>query len=177
VPCGISDAGVTSLSQLLGHEPARVEDRFVQRAADVWEISELAELPCERRSVSIAIVSERGRVLLMHRREGFWQLLTGTSELSEGALQTAARELFEETGFSPRLEELRPLDYVHSFALGEVCNQETAFALRVAGEPSPRLDEREHDAFRWCTLEEALPLLPFAGLRRSARLALGREPA
>ena len=50
--------------------------------------------------------------------------------------------------------------------------RETAFALRVEPSAEPRLEPREHDAHRWASLEDALPLLPFAGLRRAARLAL-----
>jgi hypothetical protein len=46
--------------------------------------------------------------------------------------------------------------------------QETAFAVRVEGEP---VLSDEHDEHRWCTEEEALSLLPFAGLRRAVRLA------
>jgi hypothetical protein len=42
--------------------------------------------------------------------------------------------------------------------------------LRVEGEP--RLSD-EHDAHRWCTVKEALELLPFAGLRRAVKLATG----
>ncbi|HZR11145.1 MAG TPA: NUDIX domain-containing protein, partial [Myxococcales bacterium] len=105
----------------------------------------------------------------------FWQILTGRIEPGESPLQTAAREIHEETGFSPRLDEVRELGYVHSFALGErvppLFVQETAYAAQVEGEP--RLSD-EHDAHRWCTPEEALRLLPFTGLRRAVRLALGR---
>jgi lipoyl(octanoyl) transferase len=114
-------------------------------------------------------------VLLLKRtpeRGGFWQILTGRIERGESPLQTAAREVHEETGFSPRLDEIRDLRYVHGFAIAErmppLFAEETAFAARVSGEP--RLSD-EHDEHRWCTPEEALRLLPFAGLRRAVRLA------
>ena len=182
VPCGIEGAGVVSLESLLGKAPPQreVEDHFVQRAADVWE-SEVSELLPEQRTVSVAVVNQQGKVLLLHRRPdagpagAFWQILTGTAEPHEPALQTAARELYEETGFTPRIEELRSLDYVHSFMLGRQFNTETAFTLRVEGEPAPRLDPTEHDAFRWASLEDSQTLQPFAGLRKAARLAAGRR--
>ena len=101
-------------------------------------------------------------------RGGFWQILTGRIEPGESPLQTAAREIHEETGFSPRLEEVRELNYVHSFALGTGFAEETAFTVTVEGEP--RLSD-EHDEHRWCTVEEALELLPFAGLKRAVKLA------
>ena len=181
VPCGLADAAVASLQGLLGRAPPDVEERFIDRAGEVWE-SQVSEVPCELRTVSVALTDGRGRLLLLRRvpaRGGFWQILTGRCEPGESPLQTAAREIFEETGFTPALEALRDLDYTHAFALrlpdaappaAPRFARETAYALQVEGDP--RLSA-EHDAFRWCTLEEALPLLPFAGLRKAARLALG----
>ena len=176
VPCGISDAGVVSLESLLGAAPplAEVEQRFAATAAQVWE-AEAFEVPPELRTVSVVLRRSDGRVLLMKRkagRGGFWQILTGRIESGESPLQTAAREIHEETGFAPQLADVRELNYVHSFALGDrvppLFAQETAFAALVEGEP--RLSD-EHEAHRWCTIDEALKLLPFAGLKRAVRLA------
>jgi len=174
VPCGISDAGVTSLESLLGKAPPlrEVEDALVRAAGEVWE-SDVFEVPHELRTVSVALTRDDGRVLLLKRsqeRGGFWQILTGRIEPGESPLQAAAREVHEETGFSPQLREL---DYVHSFPLGDrlppLFAQETAFAARVRGEPRLSAEHVEH---RWAILEEAEQLLPFAGLRCAARLAL-----
>jgi len=179
VPCGISDAGVASLQSLLGDAPPlhEVEDAFALEAATLWE-SEVSEVPPELRTVSVTLRREDGRVLLLKRTPeggGFWQILTGTREAGESPLQTAAREIHEETGFSPRLDGIRDLGYVHAFALGgrepPLFVEETAFAAAVSGEP--RLSD-EHDEHRWCTPDEALRLLPFTGLRRAVRLAAPR---
>jgi len=194
VPCGISDASVTSLEALLGRAPPmrEAEDRAIANAAAVWE-AEPSEVAFELQTVSVTVLRDDEKVLLLHRvpeRGGFWQTLTGRREGGESPLQTAARELYEETGFAPRLEEIRSLDYVHSFALElpapsgrrPLFAQETAFTVRVAaaegaGGTEPRLDAREHDAFRWCTVDEALALLPFAGLKRALRKAAqSRKP-
>ena len=205
VPCGIQDAGVCSL-QSLRAKPlqertgaivpvldalsiADVEERAAQHGAAVWE-SEPFEIPVELSTISLTIVREGlhgDELLLLHRvpaRGGFWQTLTGKREQGEAALAAAARELYEETGFAPALEEIRELDYVHAFALdpslapdaprGPIFCRETAFAVRVHPASEPRLDPREHDAHRWISLEDALPLLPFAGLRRAAKLALAQ---
>jgi len=182
VPCGISDAGVVSLQSLLGDAPPlhEVEEAFALEASKLWE-AEVSEVPSELRTVSVTLRREDGRVLLLKRtkeRGGFWQILTGRIEQGESPLQTAAREVHEETGFAPRLDEIRALDYVHAFALGgrepPLFAEETAFAATVCGEP--RLSE-EHDEHRWCTPEEALRILPFAGLRRAVRLAAVATPA
>jgi len=123
-------------------------------------------------------------------RGGFWQILTGRRELNESPLQTAAREVYEETGFAPALSELRDLDYTHSFAIdpglagGDSKEpraprfaRETAFGLRVPPGSEPVLEPREHDAFRWLSVPQALRELPFAGLRRCVRLAAARLSA
>ena len=178
VPCGIADAGVASLESLLGGAPpmAEVEQRFAATAAQLWE-SEAFELPAELRTVSAVLLREDGRVLLMQRspaRGGFWQILTGRIELGESAQAAAAREIHEETGFAPRLDQVRELGYAHSFALAEGGTprfaHETAFVLALPASAQPRLSD-EHVDFRWCTIGEAMQLLPFAGLRRAVSLA------
>ena len=176
VPCGIDDASVASLQSLLADAPPvhEVEGVIALKAGEVWE-SETSELLPELQTVSVTLQREDGRVLLLKRRAergGFWQILTGRIEAGESPLQTAAREVHEETGFSPRLDEIRELGYAHGFALGgrvpPLFARETAFAATVSGEP--RLSD-EHDEHRWCTPDEALQLLPFAGLRRAVRLS------
>ena len=176
VPCGIDDASVASLQSLLADAPPvhEVEDVIALKAGEVWE-SETSELLPELQTVSVTLQREDGRVLLLKRRAergGFWQILTGRIEPGESPLQTAGREVHEETGFSPRLDEIRELGYAHGFALGgrvpPLFARETAFAAAVSGEP--RLSD-EHDEHRWCTPDEALQLLPFAGLRRAVRLS------
>ena len=176
VPCGIDDASVASLQSLLADAPPvhEVEDVIALKAGEVWE-SETSELLPELQTVSVTLQREDGRVLLLKRRAergGFWQILTGRIEPGESPLQTAAREVHEETGFSPRLDEIRELGYAHGFALGgrvpPLFARETAFAAAVSGEP--RLSD-EHDEHRWCSPDEALRLLPFAGLRRAVRLS------
>jgi len=196
VPCGISDAGVTSLRTLLGERApafAQVEERAAANAAAVWE-SELSEVPAELETVSVAILRGDSEVLLLRRipqRGGFWQTLTGRREPGESPVATAAREVYEETGLTPALSDLVDLRYAHSFALDPAripglaaqgpraprFAHETAFALRVPPGTEVRLDPTEHDAHRWANVPEALQLLPIAGLRRALRLALGESPA
>jgi lipoyl(octanoyl) transferase len=180
VPCGIADAGVTSLEMLLGRAPAigEVEDRFIAHASQIWD-SDASLVEPALQTVSAALTREDGRVLLMQRtpeRGGFWQILTGRLEPGENPLQTVAREIYEETGFAPELGEIRALDYDHSFALGDRIPpffiHETAFTAQVSGDP--RLSD-EHVAYQWATPAEAMRLLPFAGLRRAVTLASAQE--
>jgi lipoyl(octanoyl) transferase len=176
IPCGIADAGVTSLEMLLGRAVplAEVEDRFIEHAAQIWD-GDVSLVEPSLRTVSATLQRDDGQVLLMQRtpeRGGFWQILTGRVEPGENPLATAAREIYEETGYSSELREIRELRYAHSFALGDRIPpffvHETAFAVKVSGEP--RLSG-EHVAYQWVTPEEAMQLLPFAGFRRAVMLA------
>jgi lipoyl(octanoyl) transferase len=77
---------------------------------------------------------------------------------------------------------VRPLGYVHGFALGPAqagpvggglrTGQETGFAALLPDGFEPRLSD-EHREWGWFDPEEALERLPWAGLRRSVRLAAG----
>jgi lipoyl(octanoyl) transferase len=193
VPCGIQDAGVTSLRMLLGERAptfAQVEGRAAANAAAVWEC-EPSEVAVDLETVSVAVLRGDSEVLLLRRitaRGGFWQTLTGRRELGESALATAAREVYEETGLTPALSDLVDLRYVHAFPLDRsripgppgphrpMFARETAFALRVPPGTEVRLDPGEHDSHRWCSVPEALQVLPFAGLRRALRIATGEPP-
>jgi 8-oxo-dGTP pyrophosphatase MutT (NUDIX family) len=169
---------------------AQVEERAAANAAAVWEC-ELSEVPVELETVSVVVLRGDSEVLLLRRiaaRGGFWQTLTGRRESGESAGVTAARELYEDTGLAPVLSDLIDLSYVHAFPLDPSripggspggaprFARETAFAVRVPPGTEVRLDPTEHDLHRWCSIPEALRLLPFAGLRRALRIATGELP-
>lgn len=179
VPCGIKEAGVTSMEKELGRAiPLRdVEDRVIQHFAQRFDfVPEEQTIAKETISVAVTRKSDRGpEVLLLKRTEargGFWQLVTGRLERGEVPSQAALRELSEETG---RMLDVEPLGYRHSFAFGETVPpelyEETAFHARWEG-GEPKLDPTEHTEYRWAKLDEALELLPFAGLKTAARLSL-----
>src|SRR5207302_281997 len=100
---------------------ASVEELMIRMARDhriAWE-SEVAEALFELETISVAVVRD-DQILLLQRtpeRGGFWQILTGRREPGESPLQTAAREIYEETGFTPALDEIEDLRYLHAFAV------------------------------------------------------------
>lgn len=181
VPCGIREAGVTSLERELGRQVplGEVEESLARHFCSVFE-SERVEPPPPLRTVSVAVVQGRGpeaRVLLVRRRPergGFWQILTGRVEPGESSAQAAARELAEETGRALEVEEL---DYRHSFALGEAVPprlvEESGFLARWPEGAAVRLGD-EHDAHEWVELPTALERLPFVGLREAVKRAVRR---
>jgi lipoyl(octanoyl) transferase len=175
VPCGIREAGVTSMTQELGREVpvAEVEARIAHHFREVFEceVSPAAE---PRKTISVTVRREDGRVLLLQRTEangGFWQPITGKVEAGEGALAAAQRELREETGL---VSPVSALNYEHVFAFGDArppsLFRETAFTAKVPNDARITLAPEEHVAFGWFTTEEALAKVPHAGLARAIKL-------
>ncbi|HYI01776.1 lipoyl(octanoyl) transferase LipB, partial [Hyalangium sp.] len=179
VPCGIREAGVTSMQRELGHVVSvpDVEEALARHYSSVFE--------CEHRSagvsvrtVSITVVrghGARAQVLLVRRipaRGGFWQTITGRVEPGESPEHTAARELQEETGLSV---PVRALDYRHAFVLGELLPpmlvEETAFAAWCPEGHEVRLSP-EHDAHEWLDLPSAVKRLEYRGLREGVKRAV-----
>jgi lipoyl(octanoyl) transferase len=182
VPCGIREAGVTSMERLLGRRVPleEVAERIAQTFSEVFEAS-ARRGPSPKRTVSVVVVersleaSSEPRVLLLRRtaaRGGFWQPVTGKLEAGETPSQAAGRELFEETGLEAPVVSL---DYVHAFSLGPspslALGEESAFRVEAPAGFAPRLDSSEHDAFEWLQISAALERLPFAGLQAAVRRA------
>lgn len=179
VPCGIKEAGVTSMKRELGHVVSvpDVEEALARHYSAVFE-SERRDATPSVRTVSIALLRGHGadtRVLLVRRtpeRGGFWQTITGRVEPGETPEQTAARELMEETGLDV---PVRALDYRHAFALGEILPpmlvEETAFAARCPEGREVRLSA-EHDAHEWLDPRAALERLEYRGLREGVKRAV-----
>lgn len=179
VPCGISEAGVTSMAkELSGATPsmAEVEDTLVRQFGNVFESTMLAG-PEPVETVSVVVVNEtRDRVLLLERtpeKGGFWQPVTGRVEAGERPDRAALRELKEETGLEAATQ---PIDSPHAFAWGTSgprVAREFPFIARVS-QSAPIILSAEHVRSEWVTADEALARVPFEGLKRSIRTATRR---
>ncbi|WP_127958446.1 dihydroneopterin triphosphate diphosphatase [Serratia microhaemolytica] len=122
-------------------------------------------------SVLVLIYAQSsGRVLMLQRRDdaSFWQSVTGSLEQGETPLQTAQRELFEETGIDVKTESLPLFDcqrcvefeifaqFRHRYAPGTTHNKEHWFCLALAQERAPTLSE--HLAYQWLDADAAARL-------------------
>jgi len=118
-------------------------------------------------SVLVVIYTVAGEVLLLERadRPGFWQSVTGSREGEEALLDTARREVFEETGLvaePPALGDWAQTNryeiyphWRHRYAPGVTHNDEHVFGLCLPAAVPVRLAPGEHLAWRWLPWSEA----------------------
>ena len=195
IPCGLAGEPVTSLAQLAPGSPApppsvgAVVDRLVARVGDALD-REAQEVPIERDSVQV-IVHRRSaggarQILVLNRTEergGFRQPVTGLLEAGEDPRAAAAREVQEETGLPCRPEDLRDLDYTHSFLIERWTRpdnpdapgfcREHSFAWEAPAAAEVRIEPREHTAAAWLAPEVAVEAMRWKGNIRAIRLVAG----
>ena len=121
-------------------------------------------------SVLVLIVDEQENVLLMQRNDDpdFWQSVTGTMEESELPIQTAYREVNEETGIrlddkKHQLIDCRIINqyriresWLHRYPHGTEFNDEYVFYVKVpVGTP---VSLSEHTDYQWLPKQAALDL-------------------
>jgi dATP pyrophosphohydrolase len=118
-------------------------------------------------SVLVLVHTADLQVLLLERadRPGFWQSVTGSTHEGETLLQTAQRELAEETGIVAAPQDLvdwrkqnRYEIYPHwrsRYAPGVTHNTEHVFGLTLPAARDVMLAPREHLAFQWLPWREA----------------------
>lgn len=108
------------------------------------------------------------RVLLIERADhpGYWQSVTGSQEPGETLLETATRELAEETGIVAarhgglvdwqlqNVYEIFP-QWRYRYPAGTTHNTEHVFALEVPAPIPVVLEPREHLGYRWLPWRDA----------------------
>lgn len=118
-------------------------------------------------SVLVVIHTADQQILLLERADapGFWQSVTGSQDPGETLLQTALREVREETGLDAARHALTDWGYSHQFEIferwrhryapGVTRNTEHVFGLLLS-EPLPvTLAPREHLHYAWLPAAQA----------------------
>jgi dATP pyrophosphohydrolase len=119
-------------------------------------------------SVLVVIHTPALEVLLLERADhpGFWQSVTGSlAQPDEPLAHACAREVREETGYDAPPAAFDDWGLTHRYAIyphwrhryapGVTHNTEHVFGLRVAHRFEPRVDPREHTAWRWLPWRDA----------------------
>jgi lipoyl(octanoyl) transferase len=186
-PCGIRGMGVTSIEREL-HRPvpmSEVREALARNFAEVFE-RDLIPRPESLRLVKV-VVHDGDRVLLLHRRAergDFWQPITGSIETNELPIETARRELIEETGHRG---DPRALDLTQSFLIesqwlesrypSPIVASEVCFAAAFDSRLPIRLDAEEHDEHGWFTFEEAYEKIRWSDDREALERLESQVPA
>ena len=119
--------------------------------------------------------AEGPRYLLLKRSEtetlypGMWQLVTGSMQEGEHAVQAAQREFKEETGLTALRFWVVP--FVNSFyvATNDTIHNSPFFAVEVDSKDQLRLSH-EHQDYAWCALEDADKQLVWPGQRQGLQI-------
>lgn len=95
-----------------------------------------------------------------------WQVVHGSIESGETAIQAAVRELKEETGFKPI--KVYQLDDIHTQYVARKNNIEltVVFAVQLNKDQSPKLSN-EHVNYKWVKLLDGKKYLRFLSHRRA----------
>lgn len=136
-------------------------------------------------SVLVVIHTPDLEILLLERARhpGLWQSVTGSTEAGETLLQTAQREVQEETGILAPASDFQPWNVANNFRItltperfapGTTHNREHVFSLCVPAPIPVTLAPSEHLAWRWLPWQEAASAC-FSWSNRDAILMLGHE--
>ncbi len=118
-------------------------------------------------SVLVVIHSPDHQILLLERaaHPGYWQSVTGSREGDEALIDTAVREVAEETGIVATVEQLVDWqqtntyeifpEWRHRYAPGITENTEHVFSLEIPRDTPIRIAPDEHRGYRWLPLDEA----------------------
>ncbi|MEO8383790.1 MAG: dihydroneopterin triphosphate diphosphatase [Betaproteobacteria bacterium] len=151
-------------------------------------VMNVAKPPKIPRSTLVVIYNLKLEVLLIERADypGYWQSVTGSQEAGETLVQTAMREVMEETGIDATLAgthltdwrqecvyEIYPI-WRHRYAPGVSHNTEHVFGLQIPQRVGVTLSAREHLQYVWLPYEMAAPLC-FSPTNREAILDLPRR--
>ena len=126
-------------------------------------------MPGFKRPVSVLVVIYTAtlEVLLLERagHPGYWQSVTGSQENGESLIETARREVAEETGIVAPQSQFEDwgttntfeifTEWRHRYAPGVTHNVEHVFSLQIQEPQVVRIAPAEHLGYCWLAWQEA----------------------
>ena len=137
-------------------------------------------------SVLVVIHTPALDILLLERAQhpGFWQSVTGSQEENESLLETACREVQEETGIAASAADFLDWEKTNQFEIfpewqyrygpGVTQNTEHVFSLQLASPLEITLAADEHLRYQWLPWQEAAALT-LSSTNRDAILQLPKR--
>lgn len=134
-------------------------------------------------STLVVIYTAALDVLLLERADypGYWQSVTGSRDGEESLLETAMREVGEETGLDANVYALTDWQeqnvyeiypkWRHRYAPGTTHNTEHVFGLQLPQQVAVQLAPREHLNYQWLSWNQAADKV-FSPSNRAAILEL-----
>ena len=123
-------------------------------------------------SVLVVVHTAEAKTLLLKRIPpwSFWQSVTGSMKWSgESKVQTAVRELREETGIEAKPADLRDWNRTFKFTIpgvykgryrdGVRVNREHVFSIMLASVQPVVLQPDEHSEYRWVDIHSAMDIV------------------
>jgi dihydroneopterin triphosphate diphosphatase len=100
---------------------------------------------------------------------GIYQMITGTIETGETAIQTALREIQEEIQIPPKNFWSVPFINSYYVHMRDIVNHSPVFLAEVQSDKLPVLSE-EHQSYTWHDYESAVRVLTWDSQRRALKI-------
>lgn len=137
-------------------------------------------------SVLVVIHTREPEILLLERalHPGYWQSVTGSQEEKESLIETAVREVREETGIIASTTDIVDWQMTNTFEIFEEWrhryapnvrhNEEHVFSLEVGKDTPVHISPAEHIAYCWLDYRSAAAKV-FSWSNRDAILQLPKR--
>lgn len=109
------------------------------------------------------VIIEDGKVLLIKQNKGHWGFPKGHPEADETEIQTAIREVKEETNVDVKISNKK--EYIETYDTDKGIHRKIIYfiAEKVGGELKPQ--ESEINIVKWFDFEEALKIITYKETR------------
>ena len=114
---------------------------------------------CEKSCGAIILNSSREKFLIVKMYNGNWGFAKGHVENNETEIETAIREVKEETGLKIRL--LDGFKEVIKYVPDETTLKKVVIFAGIAENEEVRIDKYEIEDYKWCNYDEAMKLITY----------------